>query len=117
MEDMFSAASQNASLHPSPHDHLLLCTQVSPFSGQLAPHPLSPPPSDAQGVGMQASTLPCADDPTVVQPSQVEPVDSPDRGEQSIPHAPTTKQNRREKRASHVAGRGAGGGGKGAARH
>ena len=61
MEDMFGAASQHASLHPSPHAHLLMCTQVSPFSGQLVPHPLPPPPSDAQGVGMQASTLPCAD--------------------------------------------------------
>ena len=110
VEDLHSQASVDALLQPGPHDHLLLCTQVSPISGTFGDVPHSSPPSVAQGAGMQASTLPCATAQPVARSVHVEPEYSPDRGEQSTPYAPTPKQIRREKRASQMAEHPAGGG-------
>ena len=86
VEGLVSQASADASLHPITHDHLLLCTQVSPISGTFGDQ--SPSSSVAQGAGMQASSSPCTTDHAAGLPNDIGPEVSPDRGEQSTPYVP-----------------------------
>ena len=107
----FASQAQADAMHSASvaatHDHLLLSpsSRSSQVQSELSFSSV-PPPSATQELWEVSPSHSYAADPTVAQSSPFQPSlaeDSPDRGEQSAPYLPTTRQSRREKRAAFVA--------------